>query len=49
MPLTLGVWLGEFSHDSTVGFGARPEQEFGGVAALVASRNEPLMLYLAVI
>ena len=32
--INTSVWLGEFSHDSAVCFGARPEKEFAGVASL---------------
>ena len=32
--INTSVWLGEFSHDSAVSFGARPEKEFAGVASL---------------
>ena len=42
--INTSVWLGEFSHDSAVSFGARPEQDFAGVATLVALRDEPLIL-----
>jgi hypothetical protein len=47
--INTSVWLGEFSHDSAVSFGARPEQDFAGVATLVALRDEPLILRQAVI
>jgi hypothetical protein len=47
--INTGVWLGEFSGDSAVRFGARPEQGFAGVATLVALREEPLLLDLAII
>ena len=39
------VWLGEFSDDSAVGFGARPEQEFAGVARLRAFRSEESVVF----
>ena len=35
--INTGVRLGEFSGDSAVSFGARPEQEFAGVATLCES------------
>src|SRR5262245_3235635 len=34
--INTGVWLGEFSLDSAVRFGARSVQDFAGVATLVA-------------
>ncbi len=43
--INTSVWLGEFSHNSAVGFGARPEQEFAGVASLRAFESEkPIVL-----
>jgi len=47
--INTGVWLGKFSCDKAVSFGARPEQDFTGVATLSALRDAPLILILAVI
>ena len=43
--INTSVWLGEFSHDSAVGFGARPEQEFAGVARLRAFWSEESVVF----
>ena len=43
--INTGVWLGEFSHDRAVSFGARPEKEFAGLASLRAFwSEEPVVL-----
>ena len=47
--INTGIWLGEFSRDRVVSFAARPEQDFTGIAMLVASRDERLTLRLAAV
>ena len=43
--INTSVWLGEFSRDSAVGFGTRPEQEFAGVASLRAFWSEESVVH----
>ena len=43
--INTSVWLGEFSHDSAVGFGVRPEQEFARVARLRAFWSEEAVVF----
>jgi hypothetical protein len=44
--INTSVRFGEFSHDSAVSFGARPEQDFAGVASLRALwSEEPVVLW----
>ena len=47
--INTSVWLGEFSHDSAVSFGASPKQDFAGLPMLVALWDEPPVLCLTVI
>ena len=39
--INTGVWLGEFTGDRALTFGARPKQDIAGVATLVALWDEP--------
>ena len=43
--INTSVWLGEFSRDSAVGFGARPEREFARVASLPAFWSEESVVF----
>ena len=43
--INTSVWLGEFSHDSAVSFGARPEKEFADVTCLRASWSERSVVF----
>ena len=43
--INTSVWLGQFSYDSAVGFRARPEEEFAGVASLKAFWSEEPVVF----